>query len=211
MILAINLFLASVVLYLEITYMTKAKYEIVEHLVTEAQEGDRAAFSKIVRLMMNRTVAMIYKMTGEYDTAKDLAQDTFIAAWENLAGFRHNARFESWLYRIAANKTLNYLNSQKGKTQTTSDMNSHSQSLSPVSPSTPENDYIRKQLRADILSFMKTLPPQQRLVFELRFYKQLSFNEISTITGRSTGTVKTHYREAVQKLRDFARGKGWKQ
>lgn len=173
----------------------------IDSLLTQAQAGEREAFSKIMRLMMNKTVALTYKMTGDKDTAMDLAQETFISAWQNLAGFKKEAKFESWLYRIAMNKSLNFL---KRKKQVPLDNYENMQSNDD-----PSSDYLRKELRNEIISFMRTLPEQQRIVFELHFYKEMTFEEISQMTGKALGTVKTLYREAVIKLRVVAVEKGW--
>ena len=173
----------------------------IDTLLIQAQAGEREAFSQIMRLMMNKTIALTYKMTGDKDNALDLAQETFISAWQNLHSFKKEAKFESWLYRIAVNKSLNFL---KKKKQVPLDNFDNIQS-----DSDPASDYNREELRQNILSFMMTLPEQQRLVFELHFYKEMTFDEVSKTTGKALGTVKTLYREAVIKLRAVAVDKGW--
>ncbi len=147
-------------------------------------------------------------MTGDRDTAFDLAQETFVSAWEHLDGFRGEARFENWLYRIASNKALNHLS--RGTVSRTVSLDGDDLELAgPAGQSSPDQILERARLREDVLGFMAQLPPQQRLVFELRFYKQMNFGEIAAATGKALGTVKTNYREAVAKLRLFAREKGW--
>ncbi len=193
--------------------MPKADSEIVEQLVVRAQAGDRAAYSKLVRMMMNQVVALTYKMTGDRDAAMDLAQETFISAWEKLGSFRRDARFESWLYRIATNKSLNYL--ERPSVKHTMSIDGEFSEVSPgaelmTSSSNPELEFRRKRMREEILDFMGQLPPQQRAVFNLRFYKQMSFEEIAEAIDKAVGTVKTHYREAVRKLRELALTKGWR-
>ena len=89
--------------------MTDTSDNLIDVLVDNAKAGDRTAFGKLVALLMNRTVALTYRMTGDMDAAKDLAQDTFVSAWQNLSGFKGASKFESWIYRIASNKALNYL------------------------------------------------------------------------------------------------------
>jgi len=183
--------------------MAKSELRIIDELVKAAAEGDREAFTGIVRLMMNRVTALTYRMTGERESARDLAQETFIAAWTNMHNFRSEAKFETWLYRIAANKALNFLRQRKE----TVDVDT----VEPVAASTPETEHRRAELRQGMLDFMEQLPPGQRAVFELRFYKSLTFDEIAGATGKAVGTVKTHYREAVAKLRRLAIEKGWRE
>ena len=177
----------------------------MEQLVEQARAGDRQAFSTIVRRLMNQVAALTYRMTGDRDTALDLAQDTFVSAWQNLATYRGEASFVNWLYRIATNKSLNVL---KAAQRLTSLPEESEAQVELASDSDPGVDLERRELTAQIMEFMNGLPPQQRAVFELRFYKQLTFDEISDTTGKAIGTVKTNYREAVKKLRAFALERG---
>lgn len=174
----------------------------IQGLAKRASQGDPDAFSDIVKALMNDVMALTYKMTGDRETARDLTQESFIAAWENIASFRAESRFETWLYRIAVNKALGLL--QKKKAVSIEDVD---QSLE-QSGETPDENLSRAELRGLILEFMQRLPEQQRLAFELRFYRQLSFEEIAEVTGKALGTVKTNYRESIKKLREFADEKG---
>lgn len=183
--------------------MAKSEPRPIDELANQAKTGDREAFTRIVKYTMNRVVALTYKMTQERESALDLAQETFVSAWQNLKDFRGDARFESWLYRIATNKCLNFLKQEK-RTSFDSEIGV------PVSENNPETELLRKELRRGILDFMGQLPPEQRAVFELRFYKELTFDEIARATGKALGTTKTLYREAVIKLRRHAIGKGWR-
>jgi RNA polymerase sigma-70 factor (ECF subfamily) len=180
----------------------------ITNLVERAKSGDRRAYSELVRLKMNQVVAFTYRMTQDKDSALDLAQETFLAAWESLGSYRGDAQFSTWLHRIAANKTLNYL---KKSSRTVSLGDAADETVGRTADaSAPDAQMQREQLRRHVLDFMGTLPEQQRLAFDLRFYKEHSFDEIASITGRAVGTVKTNYREAVKKLREFAREKGWR-
>ncbi|MDH4155782.1 MAG: RNA polymerase sigma factor [candidate division Zixibacteria bacterium] len=188
--------------------MVEKDHERIAELVVPAQTGDREAFSQIVRIMMNDVVALTYRMTGDRDTALDLAQDSFVTAWQKLGSFQRKARFASWMYRIVYNKTLNFL--ERSKRATILDrMPEQSSEQGAGGNGNPEQALYRRELARYVLQFMESLPPQQRWVFDLRFYKGLTFDEISRVTGRATGTVKTHYREAVSKLREHAQRKGW--
>jgi len=178
--------------------------ERISKLLPKAKQGDRQAFSEIVRIMMNSVVALTYKMTQDKDSALDLAQDTFVAAWQNLESFKGEAKFESWLYRIASNKTLNYIK-REGRSagdELIYDM---------AALDNPEREFHQQELRRRVLGFMTQLPAQQKLVFELRFYKELSFEDVADVSGKALGTVKTLYREAVKKLRQVAVEEGWSQ
>lgn len=189
--------------------MATKEYEDIEKLARKARLGDREAFSKIVRLMMSKTVALTYRMTGDSDIAMDLAQDSFLAAWEKLSAFRGEAKFTSWLHQIAVNKCLNYLNQSSTRLNRSWDESGLDGHESAPLPPDPERTLQIKLLREGVLRFMGTLPAMQRAVFELRFYQSMSFGEIARKLSKAEGTVKTHYRQAVIKLRSFAVEKGW--
>lgn len=178
-------------------------------LVSRARKGDTRAFSKLVRLKMSSIVALTYRMTRDRQAAEDLAQDCFVTAWQKLRSLEKDASFEPWLMRIASNLTLNFLKKRSLQAETSLDELDSPMPIELSQRHSPEDDLNRKELREDVLDFMATLPDAQRLVFDLRFYQQLSFDEIAAITDRAVGTVKTNYRQAILKLRQTATGRGW--
>lgn len=182
--------------------MLKTDKTLFNEWIEEAQAGNREAFSKIVKKMMKPIIAMTYKMTQNIDSAQDLAQDTFVSVWQNIANFRGEAKFENWIYRIATNKCLNHLK-KEGKNIA---LDNHELIYSTNDPS---KEILKRELKENILTFMAQLPQQQRIVFELHFYKELTFENIAQLTGKALGTVKTLYREAIAKLRATALKKGW--
>jgi RNA polymerase sigma-70 factor (ECF subfamily) len=190
--------------------MAIVDHEVIDFLVERAREGDKEAFSKLVRMMMKDIVALTYRMTQDRESAFDLAQDTFVSAWENLRGFRGESMFQSWLYRIASNKTLNFLKQRSHRQAMSIDSAPVGAVASQVPSDNPEQSLREVELQKGVLDFMAGLPAQQRLVFDLRFYKGLTFEEIARVTGKALGTVKTHYREAVIKLRTLAKQRGWR-
>lgn len=189
--------------------MATEEFDEIEQLAQKAKLGDRAAFSRIVRIMMNRIVALTYRLTSDREAALDLAQDSFVAAWERLSGFRGDAKFSSWLFQIATNKSLNFLNKASTRHNISWDESKSTTLPSSDLASNPERALKVKLLRGDVLEFMQNLPDMQRAVFELRFYQDLSFGEIARHLDKAEGTVKTHYRQAVIKLRELATAKGW--
>lgn len=184
--------------------MVENETNILNSLAKRARQGDKRAFSQIARMMMTRIVALTYKMTGDMDTAKDLAQETFIAAWEKLNQFRGDSKFSSWLYQIASNKSLNHL-----KLSTRRQELAREAAIESASQVNQGDDTDLSHRAQRVLQFVTQLSPMQRAVFELRFYKQLTFAEIAEAIGKAEGTAKTHYRLAVAKLREQAQMKGW--
>ncbi len=187
--------------------MAQESNDRIARLVEQAKRGDREAFSEIVKLVMNRVVALTYRITGNRETALDLAQDTLITAWERLEQFRGESSFLSWLMRIATNRSLNHLS----RAVTVREQGVDPVTVEQISVSTssnPEKELEGVELQQSVQSFMSKLPTQQRIAFELRFYQQFSFDEIAGVTGKALGTVKTNYRESIKKLRVWMKDKG---
>ncbi len=166
-------------------------------LAADAKAGNRKAFDELVRLNRDKMFALVYRMTGDRETALDLIQDTFFTAFKELAGFRGDSQFSSWLYSIAARKTLNYLNRKKII------------SFLPLGdreyrePSYEMQDEIESsEINRRIAKAVDSLPPKQKMVFNLRFYDQLSFAEIADILDKSISTVKTNYQKAIEKIQE---------
>jgi len=155
---------------------------------------------------MKPVLALTYRMTNDRDAARDLAQDTFISAWEKIASYKQTGSFKNWIYRIATNKTLNFL--EREKRMVSSDNLESLQNSIESDNFTPDRSMEQSQMRQSIQDFVDSLPARQKLAFELRFYNELTFEEIAKTTGNALGTVKTNYREAIGKLRKFAKAKG---
>ncbi len=166
-------------------------------LVIRAQSGDRTAFDQLVKFNKDKMFALTYRMTGDRETALDLVQDTFMAAFRELQSFRAEADFSSWLYRIASNKTLNFLKRRK------------IMSFIPLGgKNMPEPAYempdsiTASEMNRRLTKAVAALPPKQKLIFNLRFFEQLPFGEIAQILKKGESTVKTNYQKAVEKLRE---------
>ncbi len=171
-----------------------------KELITRAQNGDRKAFDKLVTLYRDKMFALTYRMTGDREIALDLTQDTFFTAYKEIRKFRAESAFSSWIYRIASNKALNWIKRQK----TVSFV-----SLGAVTDKEPsyesDNPAVESETREAMLEIINALPPKQKLVFNLRFYDELPFNEIARITGKAESTVKTNYQKALEKLKNGMR------
>ena len=168
--------------------------------------GEETAFRLLVQRWEGQVKAFLIHMLGSVEEAEDLTQETFVQVYRKAAGYQAEGRFQSWLFRIASNKTLNFLNVRREYPLT----DTIAASVAGNDADRPDQQMHTHDLRAGVLAFMATLPEKQRLVFNLRFYRQMSFAEIAETTGNALGTVKTNYREAVAKLRTHAKEKGWK-
>lgn len=168
-----------------------------EELVAASRAGDRAAFSQLVRDHQERVYWVIRRMIPDHDDALDLAQEVFIRAYEKLDHFRGDARFFTWLYRIAMNMSLNHI--RKAKLRSFFSLSDQEQDIPEFDPD-PAQQMETEQLRELIEQAVERLPEKQRAVFVLRYFEELPYEEISHILNTSTGGLKANYHHAVRKI-----------
>lgn len=172
-----------------------------KELIERARRGDRRAFDELVKENRDKMFALIYRMTGNRESALDLLQDTFFTAFKKIDRFRGDSAFSSWLYRIASNRTLNHLKRQKIVSFLPfAGIHEETQKYE-MADTVQSNELFDSAAKA-----IAALPPKQRVAFTLRFYEQLPFAEIAAILNRSESSVKTNYQKAVEKLREKLRG-----
>lgn len=154
-----------------------------------------AAFSVVVELYSKKIYWHIRNMVLSHDDANDLVQDTFIKAWNGIESFRGDSQISTWLYRIAINETLAFL--KKRNIETVSiDSEEHNFA------ETIESDTYFCGDATDILfrKAINTLPEKQRLVFNMKYFEDMKYEEISEILGTSVGALKASYHIAVKKI-----------
>ncbi len=157
------------------------------------------AFNLIVRKYQERLYWHIRKMVLNHEDADDLVQDVFVKAWKGLDNFREDSQLFTWLYRIATNETLTFLKKkQKKQTLPLGDVE-HQLSNTLESDGYFNGDAIQLKLQKALL----TLPEKQRLVFNMRYFDELKYEEISDILGTSVGALKASYHYAVQKVEKY--------
>ena len=159
----------------------------------------RKAFEEVVRAYGEQLYWQIRRMVFSHDDANDLLQNTFMKAWDNLDCFRGEARLSTWLYRIAINECLNFLNRQRAENRLSID--DADAALLNKLESDPyfDGDETQKMLQKAIM----TLPEKQRIVFNLKYFQEMKYEEIADILGTSTGALKASYFHAVKKIEDF--------
>jgi len=164
-------------------------------LIQSAIDGRRDAFSTLVRRYQNRVFAFIMRMTADREAALDLTQDTFLAAFQNLSGFRQESSLSTWLFQIASNKTINYMKKAERETALPQRYDTAS------TADRPDQEFEKKAEEKLLLDALKGLPEKQRAVFNLRFFEHLKFHEIARIQKSSVSAVKTNFAEALKKLK----------
>jgi RNA polymerase sigma factor (sigma-70 family) len=159
------------------------------------------AFNMLVRKFQQKVYWLVRRMVLDHDDADDLVQDIFIKVWMNLDHFREDSKLYTWLYRVATNETLAFLQKKKRKYMlpigdSTALMESK---LSTQLGSEINGDQILVKLQKAML----TLPEKQRIVFQMRYYDEIPYEEMSKITGTSVGALKASYHHAANKVEEF--------
>ena len=153
------------------------------------------AFSQLVNKYQERLYWHIRRIVIDHDDADDVLQNTFIKAFKNLDSFREDSQLYTWLYRIGTNESLTFLKKKKRNIFVPFDDVSHG--LSSKLEADPElsGDAIQLKLQQALL----TLPTKQRLVFNMKYFEEMKYEEISEVTGTSVGALKASYHHAVKK------------
>jgi len=179
-----------------------------QKLVKRAQGGDLEAYDELIRRYQERIYATIYHMTANHEDANDLAQETFIKAYQALKSFKGDSSFFTWVYRIAVNKTINFLKQRKNKTHMSlNDLDFNAEHdpdlVALVSDKTPRRDVNLIELQEKLNGAMQKLSEIHRLVVTLHDVQGLSHEDISKIMGCNTGTVRSRLFYARQQLQAY--------
>jgi RNA polymerase sigma-70 factor (ECF subfamily) len=162
----------------------------------EDEKTRHEAFSLLLNKYQQKVYWHIRRMVLNHDDADDLVQDVFIKVWKNLSNFRKDSQLYTWLYRIATNESITFLNKKRAKNNVSIDDVSEQ-----LSNSLNEEDYftgeaIQKKLQQALLN----LPVKQKLVFNMKYFDNMKFQEISDVLGTSVGALKASYHLAVKKI-----------
>ena len=159
----------------------------------------REAFECIVKEYSEQLYWQIRRLVLSHEDANDLLQNTFIKAWINIDYFRGDAKMSTWLYRIALNECLTFLNKQRAANQLSID-EADKELLNKLESDTYfDGDDTQKIF----LQAIHTLPEKQQIVFNLKYFKEMKYEEISEIVGTSIGALKASYHHAVKKIEAF--------
>jgi RNA polymerase sigma factor RpoE len=177
-------------------------------LVKRAKKGDLAAYDDLVRRYQERIYATIYHMTSNHEDANDLAQEAFIKAFQALRSFKGGSSFYTWVYRIAVNKTINFLKQRKNRTQMSLDDIDFNAEHDPdlvalISEKTPRREVGLAELQEKLNAAMQKLSEPHRLVVTLHDVQGLSHEEIAEIMDCNVGTVRSRLFYARQQLQAY--------
>lgn len=177
-------------------------------LVQRAQNGDYTAYDELVRRYQERVYATVYHMTSNHEDAGDLTQETFIKGFTALKSFKGDSSFYTWVYRIAVNKTINFIKQRKNRTHLSlNDMDfnaeNHPDMVDLVSEKTPRRDAGLNELQEKLNDAMQKLSPMHRLVVTLHDVQGLPHEEIATIMDCNIGTVRSRLFYARQQMQAY--------
>lgn len=177
-------------------------------LVNRARRGDLAAYDELVKRYQERIYATIYHMTSNHEDANDLAQDSFIKAYQALKSFRGGSSFYTWIYRIAVNKTINFLKQRKHKhhfSLNDLDFNTeHNPDLvALISHKTPHREVGLMELQKKLNEALMRLSEPHRMVVVLHDVQGQSHDEIAAIMDCNIGTVRSRLFYARQQLQRY--------
>ncbi len=177
-------------------------------LVQRAQKGDAMAYDELIRRYQERIYATVYHMTSNHEDANDLAQETFIKGYQALKSFKGDSSFYTWIYRIAVNKTINFLKQRKNRSHMSlNDLDFNAENdpdlVALVSDRTPRRDANLTELQQKLNGAMLKLSDVHRLVVSLHDVQGLSHEEIGKIMDCNIGTVRSRLFYARQQLQAY--------
>jgi len=174
-------------------------------LVKRAKRGDLSAYDELVRRYQERIYATVYHMTSNHEDANDLAQEAFIKGFQALKSFKGGSSFYTWVYRIAVNKTINFLKQRKNKANMSLDdldfnAEHHPDLVALISEKTPRREISLTELQEKLNIAMQKLSEHHRLVVTLHDVQGLSHEEIAKVMECNIGTVRSRLFYARQQL-----------
>jgi RNA polymerase sigma factor (sigma-70 family) len=173
-------------------------------LINQFKNGDIRGYNEIVRRYQQQVYWVIRRMVNSHDDADDLTQEVFIKVYSALKEFREESNLFTWLYRIATNYSLNHI--KKIKTKNTVSIEIITETVLYKDKQSDER-IDEEQQRKYLLEAIELLPAQQKAVFNLRYYEELPYEQISKIMNKSIGGIKANYFHAVKKLGEYLKGK----
>ncbi len=171
-----------------------------EEIVEQLHDNDtcRSAFTKIIDHYSKPLYWQIRRMVIDHDATNDLLQETFLKAWTNIDCFRGDAKLSTWLYRIAINETLTYIAKEKSRNNI-----SVSDDSFLVENIEADKYFDGDELKVKLQKAVNSLPEKQRLVFNMRYFDEMRYEDMSEILGTSVGALKASYHHALKKVEQF--------
>ena len=176
------------------------------------EEKDQTAYAMLMKRYKKAVYFMILKMIRDADDAEDLTMEAFAKAFRNLHRFKKDYTFSTWLFRIATNNTIDFIRKKKLKTMslntTLSDDSGNSVTIDVEDDdNNPQDEFIKSQRIEMVRVFVDKLPPKYRKLVQLRYFDELSYEEIAQELEKPLGTVKAQLHRSRELLYEIASGK----
>lgn len=162
-------------------------------------EQKHYAFNLLVNKYQKRIYFFVRRMLISHEDTDDVVQNIFIKVWNNLDGFRGDASIFTWLYRIASNESSSFLRNRKLRNL----VSFHSIESEMINSIKDDNYFAGDEIQLKLREAIIRLPKKQQLIFNMRYYDELSYDQISKILGTSTGALKASYHIAAKKIEQF--------
>ena len=172
-----------------------------EQLIEQLRDPQRCrkAFNEVIKIYTEPLYWQIRKMVIDHDDANDVLQNTFIKAWSSIENFRGAAKLSTWLYKIAIHESITFINKEKQRNNVSLDDDDSFLINSLASDEWFDGDDLRLELQKAINS----LPEKQRLIFNMRYFDDMKYEDMSEILGTTVGALKASYHHAVKKIEKF--------
>jgi RNA polymerase sigma factor (sigma-70 family) len=171
--------------------------ELLEQFKNDALK--ERAFTAIIKKYQEKLYWHIRRLVITHEDADDVLQNVFIKCWKGLAGFKENSQLYTWLYRIATNESLTYLEQQKKRVSLSLDESESG--LGNTLKADPGFDSARLEWKLQLA--IQQLPDKQRVVFNLRYFDEMPYEEMSKVLETSVGALKASYHHAAKKIEDY--------
>lgn len=156
-------------------------------------------FNLLLQKYQQKTYWHIRRLVIDHDDADDLVQETFVKVWRNLHNFRSDAQLYTWIYRIATNECITFLNKKRNKSHISLEEVNTELAETLATSSHFDGDKAQRKLQQAVL----TLPEKQRIIFNMKYFDNMKYDEISEVLGTSVGALKASYHIAVKKIEAF--------
>jgi RNA polymerase sigma-70 factor (ECF subfamily) len=169
---------------------------VIEFQTSAQKEGP---FSHLLKRHQQKVYYQIKRMLNNHMDADDVAQQVWIKVWNKLDGFKMESEFSTWLFRIAYNETLNFIKKQ----QKQAGFNESSENINYEGASTGTDHPKSTTIQIALEHAINQLPEKQRFVFMLRYFEEMNYEKIATITGTTVGGAKANYHQALKKMEEI--------
>ncbi len=172
------------------------------NLVAASKKGDQDSFAKLVQQHQRRVFNLVFRMLQQYEEANEVTQETFLAAWQGLPSFRGDARFSTWLYRIAYNCALKQLEQRKRDRAIQVELQTEEMVTSSTQEQRVDAEIESRARQALVHEQLANLPAKYRIVLVLRHLQDMTYEEMAEILTMPIGTIKTHLFRARNLLKE---------